>query len=371
MAILEVRGLVKYYRKPGTLFGAYRKVVDGVHFEVNLGEVVGLLGPNGAGKTTSFRMATGQVEPNEGKVVFNGEEVTALPMYRRARLGMGYLAQETSIFRKLTVEQNVLAVLEVLPRHRSLGRKLTRAERLDMTDKVLAQFGLTHLRKNNAARLSGGEKRRLEIARCLVCDPLLILLDEPFTGIDPPTIADIRSIIRTLREQNIGILITDHQVREVLSITDRSYLIHEGKVFAHGSPAELVRNQEAIKTYIGHTADGLVFSDGTSSTTASGAAVMAKPAFRDLVEQDRVQSLLDRLRTPEFQSAALELLQHGTSAVPALVEALAWRDMEMRRRAFEVLQRLWPGLPFDPFAPEAERLRQLAVVRGRLERRAS
>jgi lipopolysaccharide export system ATP-binding protein len=241
-----------------------------------------------------------------------------------------------------------------------------------MTEKVLAQFGLTDLKKNNAARLSGGEKRRLELARCLVCDPLLILLDEPFTGIDPPTIADIKTIIRGLREQNIGILITDHQVREILSITDRSYLIHQGKVFAHGSPADLVRNQEAIKTYIGHTADGLVFSDGTSTTAAaSSTAVITKPAFRELVEQDRVQSLLDRLRTPDFQAAALELLQHGPSAIPALVEALAWRDMEMRRRAFEVLQRLWPGVPFDPFAPEPERLRQLAHVRARLERRAS
>src|SRR5262249_50478167 len=154
----------------------------------------------------------------------------------------------------------------------------------------------------------------------------------------------------------------------ILSITDRSYLIHQGKVFAHGSPADLVRNQDAIKTYIGHTADGLVFSDGTSTAGAS-AAVPARPAFRELVEQDRVQSLLDRLRTPDFQAAALELLQHGPSAIPALVEALAWRDMEMRRRAFEVLQRLWPGVPFDPFAPEPERLRQLAHVRGRLERR--
>src|SRR4051812_33119051 len=163
MAILEVQGLVKYYKKPGTLwFGPYRKVVDGVNFDVNLGEVVGLLGPNGAGKTTSFRMATGQVTPNEGKVLFNGEEVTALPMFRRARLGMGYLDQMTSIFRKLTVEQNILAVLEHLPKHRTLGRKLTRSERYAMTEEKLEQFGLTHLKKNNTARLSGGEKRRLE-----------------------------------------------------------------------------------------------------------------------------------------------------------------------------------------------------------------
>src|SRR5712692_1951394 len=207
MPILEARGLVKYYGR--------RKVVDGVDFDVDAGEVVGLLGPNGAGKTTSFRMTTGQITPHGGEVRFNGQDVSHLPMYKRARLGMGYLSQETSVFRKLTVEQNILAILEVMPVYRSLKRKLTRAERWDKCDKVLAQFGLSHLRKNNAARLSGGEKRRVEIARCLVCDPLLILLDEPFTGIDPPTIADIKSIIRELRDQGIGILVTDHQVREI------------------------------------------------------------------------------------------------------------------------------------------------------------
>src|SRR5579884_1021568 len=166
MAILQVRGLVKYYGR--------RKVVDGVNFQVDAGEVVGLLGPNGAGKTTSFRMTTGQVTPNEGKVYFNGNDVTHLPMYKRGRLGMGYLAQETSVFRKLTVEQNILAILEAIPFYRSLGRKLSRSERHQHTTRVLEKFGLSHLRKNNAARLSGGEKRRLEIARCLVTDPLLI-----------------------------------------------------------------------------------------------------------------------------------------------------------------------------------------------------
>jgi lipopolysaccharide export system ATP-binding protein len=363
MPILEVFGLVKAYKR--------RRVVDGVDFQVSLGEVVGLLGPNGAGKTTSFRMATGQVSPNEGRVVFNGQDVTALAQYQRARLGMGYLAQETSVFRKLSVEQNIYAVLEMLPRHRTIGRKLNRSERYDMTDKVLDQFGLTHLRKNNAARLSGGEKRRLEIARCLVCDPLLILLDEPFTGIDPPTIADIKDIIRKLRDQNIGLLITDHQVREILSITDRSYLIHQGKVFAKGTPSELVHNEEAIRTYIGHTADGLTFDDGVApfSSTSTRIFASAKPAFRTLVQQDRVQGLLDRLRTSDYVAAANELLQYGPSAIPALVDALEWRDMEMRRRAFEVLQHLWPGVIFEPFAPEGERMQQLAVLRSRLERR--
>jgi lipopolysaccharide export system ATP-binding protein len=361
MPILEVHGLVKYYKG--------RKVVDQVDFDVQLGEVVGLLGPNGAGKTTSFRMATGQITPNGGRVLFNGNEVTQLPMYRRARLGMGYLAQETSVFRKLNVEQNILAVLEALPRHRTIGRKLSRKERHDMTDKVLERFGLTHLRKNNAARLSGGEKRRLEIARCLVCDPLLILLDEPFTGIDPPTIADIKNIIRTLREQNIGILVTDHQAREILTVADRVYLIHQGKVFLHGTPAEVAGNEQAIRTYLGHTAEGLTFTDG--STGGSTSVMHApRPPLRNYVEQDRVQTLLDRLRTPDFQAAALELLQHGPAAIPALVDALAWRDMEMRRRAFEVLQRLWPGVLFDPFAPESDRFQQLAQLRAKMERRA-
>jgi lipopolysaccharide export system ATP-binding protein len=361
MAILEVFGLVKSYKR--------RRVVDGVDFEVNLGEVVGLLGPNGAGKTTSFRMATGQIEPNEGRVVFNGQDVTPLQMYKRARLGMGYLAQETSVFRKLSVEQNILAVLEMMPHHRTLGRKPKRSERYDMTDKVLEQFGLTHLRKNNAARLSGGEKRRLEIARCLVCDPLLILLDEPFTGIDPPTIADIKDIIRKLRNQNIGMLITDHQVREILSITDRSYLIHQGKVFAKGTPAELVRNEEAIRTYIGHTADGLTFGDSTVPFNANQQITAQRPAFRSLVQQERVQALLDRLRSNDFVNAAAELLQFGPAAIPSLVDALEWRDMENRRRAFEVLQRLWPGVVFDPFAPESDRLQQIEQLRSRMERR--
>src|SRR6266446_7186117 len=243
MPLLEVRGLVKYYGR--------RKVVAGVNFEVEAGEVVGLLGPNGAGKTTSFRMTTGQIPPNDGRVTFNGHDVTPLPMFRRARLGMGYLTQETSVFRKLTAEQNILAILEAMPSCRSLGRKLTSKERHQRTDDVLEQFGLTRVRKNNAARLSGGEKRRLEIARCLVCEPLLILLDEPFTGIDPITIADIRQIINDLRNQGIAMLLTDHNVREALKITDRSYLIKDGKVRTHGSPQQIIRDPIAINEYLG------------------------------------------------------------------------------------------------------------------------
>src|SRR5438309_5877629 len=238
MPLLEVRGLVKIYGR--------RRVVDGVDFEVHTGEVVGLLGPNGAGKTTSFRMATGQITPYAGKVYFNGENVTRLPMFQRARLGMGYLSQETSVFRKLSVEQNILAILEILPKSRSLGRPLTRQERWERTETVLKQFGLAKVRYTPAGRLSGGEKRRLEIARCLVCEPLLILLDEPFTGIDPITIADIREIIRALRQQGIGILLTDHNVREALKITDRSYLIKDGVVRTHGTPQEIIHDPIAI-----------------------------------------------------------------------------------------------------------------------------
>lgn len=245
MALLDVRGLVKWYGP--------RKVVDGVSFHVNAGEVVGLLGPNGAGKTTSFRMTTGQIVPNEGQVWFNGEEITSLPMFRRARLGMGYLSQEPSIFRKLSVEKNLIAILEALPRSRSLGRKLSRRERWERTDEALARFNLTHVRKNSAARCSGGEKRRLEIARCLVCEPLLILLDEPFAAVDPLTKEDIRHNIRALANTGIGILLTDHDVREVLKITDRSYLIKDGKVIAHGTPEEIKNNPVAVSAYLGNT----------------------------------------------------------------------------------------------------------------------
>ena len=222
MALLEVRGLVKKYGR--------RTVVDGVSFEVNPGEVVGLLGPNGAGKTTSFRMATGQVVPNDGIVMFDDQEVTDLPMFRRARLGMGYLSQEQSIFRKLTVEKNILAILEALPKSRKLGRRLTAQERRERTEEALTRFNLLHVRKNSSARCSGGEKRRLEIARCLVCEPMLILLDEPFAAVDPKTTEDIRKNIRELADQGIGVLLTDHNVREVVKTADRIYLIVEGKV---------------------------------------------------------------------------------------------------------------------------------------------
>ncbi len=235
--ILEAQGLVKIY---GT-----RRVVDGVGFTVEEGEIVGLLGPNGAGKTTSFRMACGMIEPNAGKLFLSGVDVTCWPMYRRALEGrMGYLAQESSVFRKLNVEKNLLAVMELLG-------KMDRKARRRRCNELLEQLNIAHLRKSLAMSLSGGERRRLEIARALVSDPRIILLDEPFTGIDPVTISSIQKIIRHLRSEGISVLITDHQVRETLQITDRSYVIREGKVLCHGTPAEVIGNAEARKYYFG------------------------------------------------------------------------------------------------------------------------
>ncbi len=263
MRILEVQGLVKIYGR--------RRVVDGVDFHVEGGEIVGLLGPNGAGKTTSFRMTCGMIEPNEGKVFLNGQDVTDWPMYRRARDGgMGYLAQESSVFRKLSVQHNLLAMMELLG--------MSRADRRARCDQLLEQFKITHLRKAQAASLSGGERRRLEIARCLVSDPKIILLDEPFTGIDPVTIQSIQEIIRDLRSRGISILITDHQVRETLQITDRSYVISKGQVLCHGTRAEVLSHAEARAKYFG---DGIDLPSPTPppphATRTSAAAPAAAP----------------------------------------------------------------------------------------------
>jgi lipopolysaccharide export system ATP-binding protein len=238
--LLDVLGLVKVYGS--------RRVVDGVDFHVCPGEIVGLLGPNGAGKTTSFRMTCGMIEPNAGRVVLGGVDVTGWPMYRRARDGgMGYLAQESSVFRKLSVEDNLLGVMEMLGMDRDQRRR--------RCQELLAQFNISHLRKNVAISLSGGERRRLEIARALSSNPKIILLDEPFTGIDPVTIDSIQDVIRRLRAGGIAILVTDHQVREALEITDRSYVLDEGKVLCHGTPAEVTANPEARRRYFGHDMD--------------------------------------------------------------------------------------------------------------------
>jgi lipopolysaccharide export system ATP-binding protein len=365
MPLLEVCGLVKSYGR--------RRVVDGVNFEVEAGEVVGLLGPNGAGKTTSFRMATGQITPNQGEVWFNGGRVTPLPMYRRARLGMGYLSQETSVFRKLTVEQNILAILEVMPFQRSLGRRLTSRERRERTDAVLDQFGLTRIRKNMATQISGGEKRRLEIARCLVCEPLLILLDEPFTGIDPITIADIRQIVRDLRNQGIGILLTDHNVHETLKITDRSYLIKDGKVRTHGTPQQIIHDPIAINEYLGtgFTEASLGVGFGSPAPPPPAEKESDAPPVHQLLEQEKIHRLIERLRTADQAAATAELIERGLQAVPGLIEALERRDVEMRRQVHQVLQRILPGpVVFDPYAPEAQRRQQIGDLRERYDRKA-
>ncbi|NUN92491.1 MAG: LPS export ABC transporter ATP-binding protein [Verrucomicrobiae bacterium] len=220
-----------------------REVVRGVRVEVQRGEIVGLLGPNGAGKTTSFYMIVGLVRPDAGTVTFDGHDVTRMPMYRRARLGMGYLAQEPSVFRKLTVEENILAILEFMP--------LSRAERRERLDALLAELNLAPLAKNRAYTLSGGEKRRLEITRALVANPSFLLLDEPFSGIDPLAVHHIQEIILGLRRRGIGILITDHNVRETLSIVDRAYLICEGEVLRHGAKDFLVNDPVSRELYLG------------------------------------------------------------------------------------------------------------------------
>ena len=220
-----------------------RRVVDDVSLSVSQGEVVGLLGANGAGKTTTFYMMVGLERTEHGNIVLNGQDVTVLPMYLRARLGLGYLPQEPSIFRKLTAEQNILAVLETT--------KLSRSERFERLDELLLEFGIEHVRKIRGDALSGGERRRVEIARCLATEPQYILLDEPFAGIDPLAIDDIREIILYLRKQGIGILITDHNVRETLGITDRAYIMSEGKILRSGSPSVLVEDVDVRRLYLG------------------------------------------------------------------------------------------------------------------------
>ncbi len=220
-----------------------RAVVKGVTVEVNQGEIVGLLGPNGAGKTTSFYMIVGLVTPDSGKVFLDDMEITDYPMYKRSQLGIGYLPQEVSVFRKLSVEDNVLAILEM--------GKLSKQERLDRLEELLNDFSLTHVRKNLGARLSGGEKRRTEIARALATDPKFVLLDEPFAGVDPIAVEDIQSIVSELKERNIGILITDHNVQETLSITDRAYLLFEGAILKSGTAEELAADEQVRRVYLG------------------------------------------------------------------------------------------------------------------------
>ncbi len=220
-----------------------RQVVKGVSLEVNKGEIVGLLGPNGAGKTTSFYMIVGLIKPNGGRVYLDNNDISSLPMYKRSQLGIGYLAQEASIFRGMSVEDNLFSVLEMT--------NLSREEQNKKCEDLLSEFGLTKIRKNKGVLLSGGERRRTEIARCLATNPSFILLDEPFAGVDPIAVEDIQKIISKLRNKNIGILITDHNVHETLSITDRSYLLYEGKILKSGTSEELVSDELVRKLYLG------------------------------------------------------------------------------------------------------------------------
>jgi len=410
--LLEVKDLEKWYGP--------RKVVAGVSYEVNPGEVVGLLGPNGAGKTTSFRMTTGQIAPNDGKVSFNGEDVTNQPMFKRARRGMGYLSQEPSIFRKLTVEQNLMAILEALPRSRSLNRRLTKADRWDRTEEALTRFNLLEVRKNQAARCSGGEKRRLEIARCLVCEPLLILLDEPLAAVDPLTKEDIRHNIRTLANQGIGILLTDHDVREVLKIADRAYLIIGGQVVAQGTPDELKRNKIAIDGYLGSTFDDEVqyanfsarrapgraveldlplgdadnpiqlstanapsaASAGTPAPALFGGAASPPPSqgqpkttyggtTATILEYEKMRRWVEQLRDRTLMPTAWhELTLRGEGAVPVLLEALERRELEVRHLAHRLLESVTgKQLTFEADAGDEVRLKQIIALRGLLATR--
>lgn len=233
--ILRAEGLYKKYKA--------RTVVNNVSVQVGQGEIVGLLGPNGAGKTTSFYMIVGLIKPNGGEIFLENENITPLPMYKRAKMGIGYLAQEASVFRKLSVEENIMAPLEM--------RDISKSERKEKVERLLEEFSLTHVRKNKGAVLSGGERRRTEIARALAVDPKFVLLDEPFAGVDPIAVEEIQSIVSRLKKKNIGILITDHNVDETLTITDRAYLMVEGKLFRQGTAEDLANDPMVRKVYLG------------------------------------------------------------------------------------------------------------------------
>ncbi|MFH1798533.1 MAG: LPS export ABC transporter ATP-binding protein [Candidatus Omnitrophota bacterium] len=237
MHLLETRELEKEY--------SGRSVVRGVSINVQRSEIVGLLGPNGAGKTTTFYMVTGIIKPDRGHVIFDKKDITDLPIYQRARSGIGYLSQEPSIFRKLTVEENIMAIMETLG--------FPRQERARQLDNLLNQLKIAHLRKNKAYTLSGGERRRLEITRTLVTNPMFILLDEPFSGIDPIAVYDCQEVIRELKSMGLGILLTDHNVRETLTITDRAYIMYEGQILISGTKEELINDPQAREIYLGET----------------------------------------------------------------------------------------------------------------------
>lgn len=268
---LHTKGLVKRYGR--------RTVADHVSFNVRQGEIVGLLGPNGAGKTTSFYMTTGLIIPNEGHVYIDDKEITEYPVYKRARAGIGYLPQEASVFRKMSVEDNIMSVLEMT--------KLTHQQQLDKLESLIAEFRLQKVRKNMGDRLSGGERRRTEIARCLAIDPRFIMLDEPFAGVDPIAVEDIQHIVWRLKYRNIGILITDHNVQETLSITDRAYLLFEGRILFQGLPEELAENKIVRKNYL---SDNFVYRKFQSNEEDRDFAMRSRrQLLKEIEEKDAVR----------------------------------------------------------------------------------
>lgn len=295
--VLEVRGLEKKYGR--------RKVVDGVNFCVRESEIVGLLGPNGAGKSTSFKMTCGIVKPDRGQVFLGDQEVTEWPMFRRASEGrMGYLAQESSVFRKLTVEQNILAIFELLG--------VSYRERRKRTEELLEDFDITHIRRSKAGRLSGGERRRLEIARCLVTDPQIVMLDEPFAGIDPVTVQSIQEIICKLRARGIAILITDHAAREILQTVDRCYVINRGSVLCEGSPDQIMQHPEVRKEYLGDISDYFHRSATSAGPSARSAATLASgPSALRLLDPHSEQ-----IETEKFVEEATENDQPAAPPAP-------------------------------------------------------
>ena len=353
MALLEARGLVKQYGR--------RTVVRGVDIDVDQGEIVGLLGPNGAGKTTSFRMMVGMIAPKAGVVTFNGLDVTHKPMYQRARLGLGYLAQDSSIFRRLTVEQNLFAILELMTTRRGQPFRSNAKQRRERVDELLDQFGLTRLRKSVASTLSGGERRRLEIARCLVSEPMLIMLDEPFTGIDPKTVSDIQTIIRELRTNGIGVLITDHHVAETLRITDRSYLIADGKMLTHGTPMEIVNDREARAVYLGENFNAAAIEEGKP---------LSAPMASTPPEDDDPRAHVLQLAGPKNEAAVAWLRQRPEQAIAALLEGLGEPDPNVRTQAYGLLgELLQMPIEFEPNADETTRDRQILELQQLLARR--
>jgi lipopolysaccharide export system ATP-binding protein len=356
MSLLEVRGLRKQYGS--------RTVVNGVDLDVNAGEIVGLLGPNGAGKTTSFRMVVGMITPKAGRVIFNGKEITHFPMYQRARLGLGYLAQDSSVFRRLTVEQNLFAILELMTTRRGEPYRATKAQQRARVDELLEQFGLTRLRKSISGNLSGGERRRLEIARCLVSEPMLIMLDEPFTGIDPKTVGDIQGIIENLKYSGIGVLITDHHVAETLRITDRSYLIADGKMLCHGTPMDIVNDPRAREAYLGENFSAATIKEAIMKREQPAGAV------KTLLGEEQVNDALLYVGHMDPIQLASMLRPRTRFSAHRLIDLMENGEPIMRAHAHRVLcELLTTHLPFDPQANDVVRFQQTARIRQYLDQR--